>query len=978
MAQHMRGLEGLRLESLDQKSGAQAWLDAEQHLPLLGLAIQIQAVAWSAPKSSQSAGWAAAAGWAAETAVHRCQAQKAALEQDRQVEHAGAHAELSPQRATSAQPRHWERHAWQSWEAGRLGAEKVQTPSQTPCPARKKKSWKKSQTATVKMFRSWDEGRDDRSSREEGRGRKPSSLSELNSEVGVAVAGMAMGWAVDKFSADVCEEPDDELLGDRLHQRTVWHLIEKVLLQRPQLEAGKRVTVEIPEWIFDATQNVAYDHSSDPRRSMVNRALRGMSKKLPGCCWTVDMENQDGPLSAQGDPDATTMTTEGDLGPNPTSAACEVVRNHMEFWQLAADLRMWREYAEAAERGAVLFHAGALKSVEPSEAIFEEMQRGRSEWLQHVSMWPNHMAFIANGFARARVGRGAEVPDREVFQRMPLGAWSEEAVGLVEHFEPSSSVGYGEQQLSLLCNAYARLEVLGGRFGLTDRPRRESGRAAVDDYVAADVVTDELREATLQKVLTALNAKEIELLDIVVHLEKVMCDASNPTGRRHAIQFLAFCLRDIVELKLNFKHVEVFAKFFQNKLSDWQCVEGAVAGILVLFQRQAALIRTLKVDTEEGEGEPMALHLARTMLKEVNVPSHTQGVRKSVLDTLLLLSNEWREELTMLGPELGDGISAAIEEERDPRNLLISFTLVKKVLGDFPAACASRETVQSLFETLSSYFPITFQPPKGDKVGITGDDLRQALSQAFCSSQRLAELVIPFLLDASKDIEADVDATVAQAMQTLCFCLQNFGATAAQKHLKHILETCRDQVCRTKTTCGAEFCKAVTESLKVSLQGVPAGLHPHWLAKDVVPQLQEMADDASKGRMSLASEGARQLLLSAAAAHPIVYESVWSAVMKAFLEGKEGEEAFFSIDALEFMVELLQRQQGVFTAKQLQPALKGALETMRTILPQSEEQLHPLVASVELVKRLARLSVASEALQAWQMALLGAAGQAWY
>lgn len=28
----------------------------------------------------------------------------------------------------------------------------------------------------------------------------------------------------------------------------------------------------------------------------------------------------------------------------------------------------------------------------------------------------------------------------------------------------SSSVGYGEQQLSLLCNAYARLEVLGGRL----------------------------------------------------------------------------------------------------------------------------------------------------------------------------------------------------------------------------------------------------------------------------------------------------------------------------------------------------------------------------------------------------------------------------------------------------------------------------------------------------------------------------------
>ena len=54
-----------------------------------------------------------------------------ATREDRQVEHAGAHAELSPQRATSAQPRHWERHAWQSWEAGRLGAEKAQSPELT-------------------------------------------------------------------------------------------------------------------------------------------------------------------------------------------------------------------------------------------------------------------------------------------------------------------------------------------------------------------------------------------------------------------------------------------------------------------------------------------------------------------------------------------------------------------------------------------------------------------------------------------------------------------------------------------------------------------------------------------------------------------------------------------------------------------------------------------------------------------------------
>ena len=55
---------------------------------------------------------------------------------------------------------------------------------------------------------------------------------------------------------------------------------------------------------------------------------------------------------------------------------------------------------------------------------------------------------------------------------------------------------------------------------------------AIDSYVEADVITEELKAVTFERALEALNAKKTELLDIVVHLEEVMCDASNPTGRR--------------------------------------------------------------------------------------------------------------------------------------------------------------------------------------------------------------------------------------------------------------------------------------------------------------------------------------------------------------------------------------------------------------------------------------------------------------
>lgn len=55
----------------------------------------------------------------------------------------------------------------------------------------------------------------------------------------------------------------------------------------------------------------------------------------------------------------------------------------------------------------------------------------------------------------------------------------------------------------------------------------------------------------------------------------------------------------------------------------------------------------------------------------------------------------------------------------------------------------------------------------------------------------------------------------------------------AQKHLKEFLAVAKDQVCRSKTTAAEEFCRALTAFLEMAMSGVPAGLHPSWLSKDV-------------------------------------------------------------------------------------------------------------------------------------------------
>ncbi|CAL1151417.1 unnamed protein product [Cladocopium goreaui] len=88
----------------------------------------------------------------------------------------------------------------------------------------------------------------------------------------------------------------DESEGGLL-SKTVWYLIEEVLIQRPHLEAGKRVTVPFPSWVNSLPRFSGYHWERGPKcdekRSLVNRALRTMSKKLPGCCWTVDMQAEE-------------------------------------------------------------------------------------------------------------------------------------------------------------------------------------------------------------------------------------------------------------------------------------------------------------------------------------------------------------------------------------------------------------------------------------------------------------------------------------------------------------------------------------------------------------------------------------------------------------------------------------------------------------------------------------------------------------
>jgi DNA repair/transcription protein MET18/MMS19 len=77
-----------------------------------------------------------------------------------------------------------------------------------------------------------------------------------------------------------------------------------------------------------------------------------------------------------------------------------------------------------------------------------------------------------------------------------------------------------------------------------------------------------------------------------------------------------------------------------------------------------------------------------------------------------------------MGPSFVNSYCTKIAEgEKDPRNLMIAFSLARVLGVEFDLG----EYVEALFDVTFCYFPITFKPPPDDPYGISSEDLQVKL-----------------------------------------------------------------------------------------------------------------------------------------------------------------------------------------------------------------------------------------------------------
>ncbi|MEW5299353.1 MAG: hypothetical protein WDW36_002378 [Sanguina aurantia] len=228
--------------------------------------------------------------------------------------------------------------------------------------------------------------------------------------------------------------------------------------------------------------------------------------------------------------------------------------------------------------------------------------------------------------------------------------------------------------------------------------------------------------------------------------------------------------------------VATLAEFLSSRLTDWPCVLSAAAGCASLMQSALLLPREAAV-------------IALAMNTSVQVQTLTQPERNACLKLWLALLQKHGCAVANLGVDLVDACLSAVDGEKDPRCLLLLFSIIQQlaIVYHAPGVDASplKHNSGPIVETLSAYFPVTFTPPRNDAHRITRADLVAALQATLSASPFFAPFVLPLLLEklSSTHRPAKLDALAA-----LHCCCRAFGPEAMEPHSQLVWQGLRSEL----------------------------------------------------------------------------------------------------------------------------------------------------------------------------------------
>eukprot|EP00038_Savillea_parva_P031031 m.82395 g.82395 ORF g.82395 m.82395 type:complete len:1037 (+) comp9462_c0_seq1:41-3151(+) len=292
-------------------------------------------------------------------------------------------------------------------------------------------------------------------------------------------------------------------------------------------------------------------------------------------------------------------------------------------------------------------------------------------------------------------------------------------------------------------------------------------QAAVEDYVAT------ASAAAATQVLEYVNSARLDTLHLVQMLGPALAGQSSSPQRYNATELLGLVVNGAQTLPQ--RDGALVAEFMMERLRDDFSVGPAASALTALAGR---------ADTMDSD---LAIRVTEVTLNRVMVQSLPQEARQRVFGLMLALVRRFGSALrTQFGDAFAAGMARQVDQEKDPRCLLLAFEYVEAVARDFPLG----PHTEDVFDVVACYFPISFTPPADDKVGIVQDDLLSALRKCFVATSEFAPHFFKLVFEA---IAAPGDDCKIQCFETIGTCASAYPATELVPFASHMYSAARQE-----------------------------------------------------------------------------------------------------------------------------------------------------------------------------------------
>lgn len=304
--------------------------------------------------------------------------------------------------------------------------------------------------------------------------------------------------------------------------------------------------------------------------------------------------------------------------------------------------------------------------------------------------------------------------------------------------------------------------------------------------------------------------EQASILPLILASGEYLQENTMVEERKSAILIISQVLDKCHTLQLNEKALSTLIDFLCSRMShDLLCQTQIILAMTSLYHNyrsqftQSMLLQFIKCFLNDMDCEKIKLkNMEYNQMARMNSLKLLNNFLNSSLD--IIVDDAQLSKNNGFHFFIG-GCMRLMENENDPRNILMSFTLFRSIFQLLPySILLSANNVQNMFDIIDVYFPIEFNAPsvngRKDLFGITKVELQNSLHECFVCHELLQEPVFKSIfeklneelqeLQTSQEQNTEESAhqisMIVDIVQCLDYCCSKFSLESIEKYLSQL------------------------------------------------------------------------------------------------------------------------------------------------------------------------------------------------